>query len=101
MKTLHNKVFQSQYKSIAKGNAVFFLTVWCHAIRAKCHILQFLFSSFVAIDLWKAENYYSFVFSALRDMNSEEEYLLLDGLLEDIKCPMLCLWGENDEVLIS
>ncbi|XP_046850168.1 monoacylglycerol lipase ABHD6-like [Xenia sp. Carnegie-2017] len=36
---------------------------------------------------------------ALRDMNSEEEYLLLDGLLEDIKCPMLCLWGENDEVL--
>ena len=32
------------------------------------------------------------------DMNVDGEYLLLDTVLEEIRHPVLCVWGDDDKV---
>jgi pimeloyl-ACP methyl ester carboxylesterase len=34
----------------------------------------------------------------MSDMNIDGEYLMLDKVLEEIQHPVLCVWGENDQV---
>ena len=37
----------------------------------------------------------------MSDMNIDGEYLMLDKVLEEIQHPVLCVWGENDQVWLN